>query len=51
MSTTRPILYLDEKYGDHKLANRQINLEEEEVLKLELWEYEAVVFEIEDYER
>ncbi|MDD7462992.1 MAG: 1,4-alpha-glucan branching protein GlgB [Anaerococcus sp.] len=42
---------LDEKYGDHKLANRQINLEEEEVLKLELWEYEAVVFEIEDYER
>ena len=36
---------------DHKLANRQINLEEEEVLKLELWEYEAVVFEIEDYER
>lgn len=42
---------LDEKYGDHKLANRTINLEEGEVLKLELWEYEALVFEIEEYGR
>lgn len=51
LSLVEKINSLDEKYGDHKKASRIINLGEEEVLKLELWEYEAVVFEIIDYER
>lgn len=49
ISLVEKINSLDEKYGDQKKTNRQINLEEEEGLKLELWEYEAVVFEIIDY--
>ncbi|MDD7305488.1 MAG: 1,4-alpha-glucan branching protein GlgB [Peptoniphilaceae bacterium] len=42
---------LDEKYGDYKKKRTDIILEEEEVLRLELWEYEAVVFEIIEYGR
>lgn len=51
LSLVEKINSLDKKYGDYKEANRLINLEEGEELKLELWEYEAVVFEIENYGR
>lgn len=36
------------KYGGDKVDYRQIEIEKGEVLKLELWEYEACIFEIKE---
>jgi hypothetical protein len=36
------------KYGGAKTNYRQIEIKKGEVLKLELWEYEACIFEIKE---
>lgn len=42
---------LSKKYGDYKNDQRKIYINDGEELKLELWQYEAVVFEILEDER